>query len=604
MPLIPLPHSLIAFGEEPRGEKVNVYQKMKTLYGIFNALDDVGGGEAKQDLGALRGLKMKKKKGTTGKTIPFYSKLFGLEEDVTMDRVITMLKRRIVSNPSMRIRCACLAIVDDFLVSTSHYHTIVKTHTEMAAPSIQEGPLIGETIESESEDGEDDVEKAPRESVAFKLENAKELDAKCSIRVATIICHDLMMDPEEDLLWSDDEEDERMQLASKRHKRDVKSNVSRNRKAIPSKNPGGVRTKHQRPITEEGSSPRVVSMDSISLAMMEMMNLGLTISAGHLPILDLIAEKENSNVQTSLDEILSFYTEKVSSDVGCKEAESANGVTTNVAPPAKSVSEDNSVCENNVLIDEKPPSEASLIHDSQGDEIVSANETVITPKGSIDNEEISAPGLMFSADSVAMYPPPTNDVDERQVVPASDDGTVGERRLRRFQIFCSGMSDNFKRRGVERGLPIKCRCGAGSVVKTSETMKNPGRLFHCCPYGSKVDNGHLFKWTDIAMVEEIKEVECDVEKIQAEIGSLKKDLHVVEAEMESLACETRTCEAVACRYENEIETIKALAKGCEKEIGELKAMIVCNEKEIQSLRCFKNVIVFSLVLFVVYVFII
>ena len=111
------------------------------------------------------------------------------------------------------------------------------------------------------------------------------------IRVATIICHDLMMDPEEDLLWSDDEEDERvsnilmlageglifkndmfgggcfsfqMQLASKRHKRDVKSNVSRNRKAKPSKNPGGVRTKHQRPITEEGSSPRVVSMDSIS----------------------------------------------------------------------------------------------------------------------------------------------------------------------------------------------------------------------------------------------------------------------------------------------------------------------------------------------------
>ena len=75
---------------------------------------------------------MKKKKGTTGKTIPFYSKLFGLEEDVTMDRVITMLKRRIVSNPGMRIRCACLAIVDDFLVSTSHYHTIVKTHTEMA----------------------------------------------------------------------------------------------------------------------------------------------------------------------------------------------------------------------------------------------------------------------------------------------------------------------------------------------------------------------------------------------------------------------------------------------------------------------------------------
>ena len=40
------------------------------------------------------------------------------------------------------------------------------------------------------------------------------------------------------------------------------------------------------------------------------------------------------------------------------------------------------------------------------------------------------------------------------------------------------------------------------------------------------------------MVEEIKEVECDFEKIQAEIGNLEKDLHVVEAEMESLACES------------------------------------------------------------------
>ena len=48
----------------------------------------------------------------------------------------------------------------------------------------------------------------------------------------------------------------------------------------------------------------------------------------------------------------------------------------------------------------------------------------------------------------------------------------------------------------------------------------------------------MFKGTDIAMVEEIKEVECDFEKIQAEIGNLEKDLHVVEAEMESLACES------------------------------------------------------------------
>ncbi|KAL9830943.1 hypothetical protein AtNW77_Chr3g0195451 [Arabidopsis thaliana] len=158
----------------------------------------------------------------------------------------------------------------------------------VAAPSIQEGPQIGETIRSKSED---DVDEAPRESVAFKLGNAKELDAKCSIRVATIICPDLVLDPEEDLSLYEDEEDEgvdnilklaaeglifkndmfrggcfpsQMQLASKKQKRSVKSNVSRSKKAKPSKNAGGVRTKHQRPITEEGSSSGVVSMESIS----------------------------------------------------------------------------------------------------------------------------------------------------------------------------------------------------------------------------------------------------------------------------------------------------------------------------------------------------
>jgi len=53
-----------------------------------------------------------------------------------------------------------------------------------AAPSIQEGPQIGETIQSKSED---DVDEAPRESVAFKLGNAKELDAKCSVRLLSML---------------------------------------------------------------------------------------------------------------------------------------------------------------------------------------------------------------------------------------------------------------------------------------------------------------------------------------------------------------------------------------------------------------------------------
>ena len=189
MASIPLPPRLIALGEEPRGERVNVYQKIKTLCGIFNALDDderqylsrspfarllefpnnpawsasfgifilgrqlevtkpneiwvlFAGTPIRFSLrefkivtglpcGRYPSLKMKKKKGTAGKTIPFNSKLFGLEEDVTVDRVITMLKRRVVSDPGMRIRCACFAIVDGFLVPISHYPKIIKSHAEM-----------------------------------------------------------------------------------------------------------------------------------------------------------------------------------------------------------------------------------------------------------------------------------------------------------------------------------------------------------------------------------------------------------------------------------------------------------------------------------------
>jgi len=37
---VDLPNRLIAFGEEPLGERVNVYHKIETLCGIINTLDD------------------------------------------------------------------------------------------------------------------------------------------------------------------------------------------------------------------------------------------------------------------------------------------------------------------------------------------------------------------------------------------------------------------------------------------------------------------------------------------------------------------------------------------------------------------------------------
>jgi len=74
----------------------------------------------------------KKKKGTVGKIKLFYNKLFSLEDDVTVDRVIALLKKKIVSNPDIRLGCAYLILVDGFLLPTSHYPKIVKAHAEIA----------------------------------------------------------------------------------------------------------------------------------------------------------------------------------------------------------------------------------------------------------------------------------------------------------------------------------------------------------------------------------------------------------------------------------------------------------------------------------------
>jgi len=135
-----LPYRLIADGEEPLGERANVYNKMKTLHGIIDSLEDTEiqlirdsplGGlldyPNKPAWSATFGLFLlgrqldidksneiwvvyagtpvrlslrefhlvtglacgqypaveKKKKRTVGKEIPFYSTLFGLKSDIT-----------------------------------------------------------------------------------------------------------------------------------------------------------------------------------------------------------------------------------------------------------------------------------------------------------------------------------------------------------------------------------------------------------------------------------------------------------------------------------------------------------------------------------------
>jgi len=167
-----------------------------------------------------------------GKQIPYYSTLFGLEEDVTVERVIAMLKKRVVTDREIRLRYACLALVDGFLLPTSHYPKIIKDHAEMsedlqgflsypwgrlsfemmmtsikereveqlattcvavqgllyalqlvvleAVPAIQEGPQIDEVVLSDS-DAEAAADVATRPGVALKLGNAKNVDSNCEV---------------------------------------------------------------------------------------------------------------------------------------------------------------------------------------------------------------------------------------------------------------------------------------------------------------------------------------------------------------------------------------------------------------------------------------
>ena len=163
------------------------------------------------------------------------------------------------------------------------------------------------------------------------------------------------------------------------------------------------------------------------------------------------------------------------------------------------------------------------------------------------------------------------------------------------------MSSSSSRSALQggKGIPRKCRrCGEESVMRTSETQENPGRLFYCCPYGSKKVmskfcllhfiktgvfklyslisvslywlvqvKGHLFKWTDEAMVKEMEEVKSVIERIQE-------------------SCEKHTSEAQ--RYQTEVE--------------ELKSLVSCCEKEIRKLRSMKNMTVCGFVVVFVYFF--
>ncbi|KAL9840078.1 hypothetical protein AtNW77_Chr2g0224371 [Arabidopsis thaliana] len=93
------------------------------------------------------------------------------------------------------------------------------------------------------------------------------------------------------------------------------------------------------------------------------------------------------------------------------------------------------------------------------------------------------------------------------------------------------MSSSSAKSGVvgDRGVPCKCVCGLSVTVFTSKSQDNPGRPFFRCI--SKRDaktwtnnrDGHLFKWVEEAVFEEVEDALPRLAVIANEINKAKSE---------------------------------------------------------------------------------
>ncbi|KAG2299246.1 hypothetical protein Bca52824_035718 [Brassica carinata] len=90
-------------------------------------------------------------------------------------------------------------------------------------------------------------------------------------------------------------------------------------------------------------------------------------------------------------------------------------------------------------------------------------------------------------------------------------------------------------------------------MRTANTVRNPGRLFHSCPHGREWDWFHTFKWTDVSVYEEMEDMIKKVETI------------------ENLEMETRVCETV---FEKEIQECKMQLRSLKNIFGFVLVMIL------------------------------
>ncbi|XP_024014389.1 uncharacterized protein At1g43920, Chloroplastic-like [Eutrema salsugineum] len=79
---------------------------------------------------------------------------------------------------------------------------------------------------------------------------------------------------------------------------------------------------------------------------------------------------------------------------------------------------------------------------------------------------------------------------------------------------------------VDRGFPSKCMCGSEVTIYTSKTQENPGRPFFRCITKRKVcvNLGHLFKWVEDSVYEEVEDVKSVVVELKDTIKELEENV--------------------------------------------------------------------------------
>ncbi|XP_056849785.1 uncharacterized protein LOC130499586 [Raphanus sativus] len=144
-----------------------------------------------------------------------------------------------------------------------------------------------------------------------------------------------------------------------------------------------------------------------------------------------------------------------------------------------------------------------------------------------------------------------------------------------------------------RGIPTHCRCGERVRLLTSNTMKNPGRLFHSCPYGDENNRFHLFKWADGSALEEIEDMQMKICGLEKASSSLVKDNESLNSEIEILIMDTRACESGVSRLESFVTGLEKQLRGFEKELQDSK----------MEVKGIKNMIVYFVVLVLFFKFV-